>query len=276
MAAGKAKAKEARIDRMSIELRRSEILKIIDQDGSVSVQRIRSTFGVSEVTARNDLAALAKQGHVRRVRGGACAVDSVGIPSDPALRLNVNAEAKVAIARAAAEFVEDGDRIVVDAGTTTLEFVKALAGKQDLTITTYDLDIALYADAHLPNVEVTMPGGTLQKNRRYLAGPLVTDNLARFYFDKVFLGADTFSSRQGFGTKYMASAAIKESMIKHARYKYMLLDASKVGRTSPVRFSTIEDLDVIVIDHDPEDTVRLSIDALALNAIVKLVQADEQ
>lgn len=276
MAADKAKAKEARIDRMSIELRRSEILKIIDQDGSVSVQRIRSTFGVSEVTARNDLAALAKQGRVRRVRGGACAVDSVGIPSDPALRLNVNAEAKVAIARAAAEFVEDGDRIVVDAGTTTLEFVKALAGKQDLTITTYDLDIALYADAHLPNVEVTMPGGTLQKNRRYLAGPLVTDNLARFYFDKVFLGADTFSSRQGFGTKYMASAAIKESMIKHARYKYMLLDASKVGRTSPVRFSTIEDLDVIVIDHDPEDTVRLSIDALALNAIVKLVQAGDQ
>lgn len=276
MAADKAKAKEARIDRMSIELRRSEILKIIDQDGSVSVQRIRSTFDVSEVTARNDLAALAKQGRVRRVRGGACAVDSVGIPSDPALRLNVNAEAKVAIARAAAEFVEDGDRIVVDAGTTTLEFVKALAGKQDLTITTYDLDIALYADAHLPNVEVTMPGGTLQKNRRYLAGPLVTDNLARFYFDKVFLGADTFSSRQGFGTKYMASAAIKESMIKHARYKYMLLDASKVGRTSPVRFSTIEDLDVIVIDHDPEDTVRLSIDALALNAIVKLVQAGDQ
>lgn len=258
--------------RASTDVRRAAILKKIERDGEVSVREICRTYNVSEVTARNDLSVLAQRGLVHRLRGGACSADLVANPSDPDLRKSLNADAKASIARRAVQYVEDGDRIVVDAGTTTLEFVKALAGKRNISLTTYDLEIALYADAHLPHVEVTMLGGTLQKNRRYLAGPLVNDNLRRFYFDKVFLATDTFAPRQGFGTKFITSATIKECMVKQSRYKYLLMDSSKIGRTSPVRFATIEDLDVIIVDRDPEDTVRLSIEALALNSVVTLVK----
>lgn len=260
----------------SAEVRRNEIIARIAQTGSITVADVCARYGVSEVTARNDLTALAEQGLVRRVRGGACSIDQLSNPSYPERRRNVNAEAKRAIARAAAEFVEDGDRLIVDAGTTMLEFVRALAGKKNLSITTYDLEIALYADTYLPNVEVTVLGGTLQKNRRYLAGPLVNDIMRRFYFDKVFLCTDTFAPRQGFATKFADSASIKASMIKQSRLKYMLMDSSKIGITNPVRFATIEDIDVIIVDRDPGDTVALSIDALALNAIVRLIKTDER
>lgn len=100
---------------------------------------------------------------------------------------------------------------------------------------------------------------------------MTLSDLRRFHFDKVFLGADSFSPRQGFGTKSLESADIKECLIRQATWHAMLLDSSKVGKPDPVRFSTLEDIDVIIMDRDPNNAVRLSIGALALDSIIDLI-----
>lgn len=257
--------------RVSTEERRSIILDMVRNELSISVVDIVARFNVSEVTARNDLTSLAKMGKVRRTRGGACAIDDALNVSLPELRIGVNSDAKRAIGRKAAHMVREGELIAVDAGTTALEFVKSLSPDLHLTLVTYDLAIAMWADSNLPNVEVIMPGGVISKNCRYLVGPMVRSDLLRFHFDRVFLGADTFSSRQGFGTQRLESADIKECMIRQAHWHAVLIDSSKVTMPSPVRFATLEDIDAVIMDEDPGNAVRLSIAALVLDQITDLI-----
>lgn len=251
--------------------RRMAIVESVLHDGLIRVCDICRRFGVSEVTARNDLKVLARAGKLARVRGGARALRQTSVPSLSDLRANVNIQAKRQIAQRAAEFVKDGELIAVDAGTTTLEFVKALTGKRDITIVTYDLDIATYVDSSLPHAIGIMPGGVIQKNRRYLVGPMTVSDLRRFHFDRVFLGTDAFAPRHGFGTITFESVGIKECLIKQAHWHAVLMDASKVGKPRPIRFATLEDIDAIIMDSDPGGAVRLSIDALELEEYVALI-----
>lgn len=251
--------------------RRMAIVESVLHDGLIRVPDICKRFGVSEVTARNDLKILARAGKLARVRGGARVLRQTSVPSLSDLRANVNTQAKRRIAQRAAELVEDGELIAVDAGTTALEFVKALIGKRDLTIVTYDLDIATYVDSSLPHATGIMPGGVIQKNRRFLTGPMTMSDLRRFHFDRVFLGTDAFAPRHGFGTMTLESAGIKECLIKQAHWHAVLMDASKVGKPRPIRFATLEDIDAIIMDFDPGGAVQLSIDALELEEYVALI-----
>ena len=109
------------------EERRAEILSLLDRTASVQVSQLAERFGVSRVTARADLDALARDGKLRRTHGGAISLSKTLTVSVQDKRVNVNAEAKRAIARTAAAFVQDGDSVLVDSGTTALEFVRALA-----------------------------------------------------------------------------------------------------------------------------------------------------
>lgn len=258
-------------DLLSAESRRAIIASFVETESEIKVAYICERFGVSEVTARNDLRILASAGKLRRTRGGGCSLAQGVRSSFPEMRVNVNADSKRAIARRAAQMVEDNDFIAVDAGTTTFEFVRCIDIKKHIRIMTYDLDIALYVDSRMPNARVVMPGGEVRRNHRYLVGPMVTSSLQRWHFDKVFLATDSFSSRQGFTTGYIESAFIKECLIKQSHWKVMLMDASKVRGACSERFSTLEDIDAIIMDYDPGNTVRLSIDALSLGQIADLI-----
>ena len=116
------------------EERRAEILSLLDRTASVQVSQLAERFGVSRVTARADLDALARDGKLRRTHGGAISLSKTLTVSVQDKRVNVNAEAKRAIARTAAAFVQDGDSVLVDSGTTALEFVRALADHTGITL----------------------------------------------------------------------------------------------------------------------------------------------
>ena len=111
---------------LSSEERRMEIMSMLERGASVQVAQLAETFGVSRVTARADLDALERDGKLRRTHGGATSLSRTLTVSVQDRRVNVNAEAKRKIARRALSFVEDGDSILVDSGTTALEFVRLL------------------------------------------------------------------------------------------------------------------------------------------------------
>ena len=163
--------------------RRAAIMEMLEHNASVQVAEIAQTFGVSSVTARADLDALAESGKLRRTHGGAVSLQKRLTVSTQDRRINVNVAAKQAIAQSAIELVGNGDTLLVDSGTTALEFVRLLDQRDGITVITADITIADYIDESMPSVDVIMLGGALRKGHRYLYGPLTMQALQMVHAD---------------------------------------------------------------------------------------------
>lgn len=241
--------------RMLAVERRQRIIDMLENHSSVLIADICRECGVSAVTARGDLDYLEGEGRLKRTHGGAVPVSEYVIPR-VSERVRKNARAKQAIARRAAERVSDGEMILVGSGSTTLEFVKALRGKHDLTIVTNSCHIIEHAEQYLPDVTIMSTGGILARKYRHYYGPLVGASLADIYLDQVFLGADGFEPSFGFLAEYEQTAYAKVEFLKHARTKIVLMDSSKVGAgRSFLRFAKPDDVDLVIMEKDPEGMV---------------------
>ncbi len=240
--------------------RQSFILEWLDSNPSITVTDVQKRFGVSDVTVRHDLIALESAGKVRRVRGGAVSLARTMLMHYPEERINYNVDAKDRIASAAARLVEDGDVIIADIGTTACQFVRHLGDKKDITIITGDLSIAHFASFNLPGAEVMLLGGKVRKEHLYLAGAMTLDAMSKLYADKAFLSCDGFHQDHGFTVEHDFSVTIKQAYIANSRQSIMMLDSSKLGRTSFYRFSTMEDFDVIITDNDSDGYLAKSIE----------------
>lgn len=231
--------------------RRSAIMSLLDQSSSVQVAELSRALGVSTVTVRADLDALARDGKLRRTHGGAVSLSKAITVSIQDRRVNVHAEQKRAIARVAAGLVRDGESLIVDSGTTALELVRCLGASTGVTVVTADFTIADYIDRSLPNVDVVLLGGALRKGHRYLYGPLVRRSLEVLHAEKAFLCPTSFVPGRGFMTNYAQMAEVKSAMLGSADERIVLMDASKIGGAGLVRFAVPEDIDAVVADADP-------------------------
>lgn len=246
--------------------RRSAILEMLERNASVQVADIARTFGVSNVTARADLDTLAEAGKLRRTHGGAVSLHKRLTVSTQDMRVNVNVAAKQAIARAAIELVHDNDTLLVDSGTTALEFVRMLNERSNITVITADITIADFIDESMPSVDVTMLGGTLRKGHRYLYGPLTVQALGMLHADLAVLCPGAFVPGFGFTTDFPQMAEVKKALIAAASSSVALMDASKLSARGLYRFAGPEDLDTLVMDRDPDALLRDFIDGMPATA----------
>ena len=244
--------------------RRSAIMEMLEHNASVQVAEIAQTFGVSSVTARADLDALAESGKLRRTHGGAVSLQKRLTVSTQDRRINVN----VAI-----ELVSDGDTLLVDSGTTALEFVRLLDQRDGITVITADITIADYIDESMPSVDVVMLGGALRKGHRYLYGPLTMQALQIIHADLAVMCPGAFVPRCGFTTDFPQMAETKTAMIAAAHQSVALMDASKVYGRGMYRFAELADVGTIVMDRDPDHAVATSIAEIVDNARPNLVIA---
>ena len=239
--------------------RRAAIMEMLEHNASVQVAEIAQTFGVSSVTARADLDALAEAGKLRRTHGGAVSLHKRLTVSTQDRRINVNVAAKQAIAQSAIELVNDGDTLLVDSGTTALEFVRLLDQRDGITVITADITIADYIDESMPSVDVVMLGGALRKGHRYLYGPLTMQALQMVHADLAVMCPGAFVSSCGFTTDFPQMAETKTAMIAAAHQSVALMDASKVNGRGMYRFAELADVDAIVMDRDPDHAVATSV-----------------
>lgn len=247
------------------EERRRAILTMLESSASVQVADLAQTFGVSVVTARGDLDALAADGKLRRTHGGAVSLNRALTVSVQDRRVNVNVAAKQAIARAALDLVEDGDTLIVDSGTTALEFVRALRSKAGITVITPDVTIANYIDESLPATDVILLGGSLRKGHRYLYGPLALRSLEVLHASKAFLCPTSFVPGRGLMTNFEQMAELKRAFIGAARSPIALIDTTKIDAPGLMRFADLSEVDAIVTDNDPDGVIKAEIAALAQN-----------
>lgn len=240
---------------MSSEERRAAILSMLDRATSVQVTQLAEAFGVSRVTARADLDVLARDGKLRRTHGGAVSLSKTLTVSVQERRINVNAEAKLAIARLAAPLVEDGDSVLVDSGTTALELVRAISGRTGVTVVTDDFTIADYVDRSAPSLDVIMLGGSLRKGHRYTAGPLAMRTLEVLHPRKAFVTPTSYVPGRGLMTNNQDMAELKRAFLTCADRTFVLMDQSKVGAPGLLWFGTLRGVEAVVMDADPDGLV---------------------
>ncbi|VTU06564.1 DNA-binding transcriptional repressor SrlR [Actinobacillus indolicus] len=227
--------------------RRAEILALLRKTGSQKVENLSQDFGVSTVTIRSDLNHLEQQGYITRSHGYAVLNTRLIAELSISDKRNNYPELKQRIGKLAASLLKDGDRIILDSGTTTKAIVSYL-NELNLTILTNGLDIAMEL-VGCPNVEVRMTGGVLRKNAMSFSGIMADNNLQHYRFDKVFLGVDGFDLHKGITTFNEQEAQLNRLMCNAADQVIVVADSSKFGQYSNFVIGTVNQIDVLVTDN---------------------------
>ena len=216
---------------MLIEERRQHILSLIQKRGRVLVDELSNDLDLSKITIRKDLDYLQSKDLLIRTHGGALPAKS-GALSDPSIqeKEELHREEKIRIATAAAALVSEGQCIILDSGTTTIEIARSLTSLRHLTVITNALNIA--AELARSDFEIILIGGTLRKNSLSVVGPLAEDVLKEMHADIVFLGVDGFDINVGLTTPNVLEARVNRAMVKAAEKVVAVCDSSKFNRRS--------------------------------------------
>ena len=233
---------------MPAEARRLQIIDLLGKSGTgvVSVTVLARQLGVSEVTIRRDLDWLELHSVLTRVHGGAISYqkDEEKPFDDRVLQSNPQ---KSIIGWAAAQLVRSGERIILDAGTTTQQLARNLAGCGALTVITNNIHI-MSTLARFPQIETIMLGGTLKHLEMCTVGPMVTQALSVLTVDKCFLSAAGFDAVQGLTDQDMREVEVKQAMMRSAREVILVADSSKWGQVKLVRLAALNQIHKLVSD----------------------------
>ncbi|QRP47700.1 DeoR/GlpR family DNA-binding transcription regulator [Amycolatopsis sp. FDAARGOS 1241] len=234
--------------------RHERILERLRRDGRVDVGELAVALDTSEVTIRRDLDALAEQGTLRRVRGGAVSLLMRGEELPFSLREVEAAAAKNRIAAVVASLVRDGEAVVVDSGTSGLAVARALAGRR-LTVMPLSLPSATVLSAS-PSITLLLPGGTTRFGEGSMVGPITESSLAALRFDTLVLTCCGLSPDDGVTAHDLQDAAVKRAARRSSRRTVLVAESVKFSRTALATVCAIEDVDVLVTDEEaPPDVV---------------------
>ncbi len=228
--------------------RRVIILEKLEKEGQVDVTSLSREFSVSEVTVRNDLKRLEQKNALIRARGGAIKIDPVGIDFTISDKNKQNYEQKRRIGKVAASLIENGDTIILDSGTTTMEITKNLTGLSELTVITNALNIANQLSEH-PSANVIVPGGFLRKNSLSLIGSTAEESFKNYFCDKLFLAVDGLSVVHGMSTPNVEEAHLNRVMIAISKQVIVVADSSKFLKRSFAYMAPISAIDVLITDN---------------------------
>jgi len=238
--------------------RRAKIRQLLNDRGSAGIVELARMFGVSEMTVRRDLAALAEDGQIMRTHGGAVATEKMVFEFDFGARRAANRPAKRAIARKAMEFVKPGQIIILDTGTTTLELAHLLRQHEDITVLTPSLAVASELQFS-EGIHTVLLGGLVRKGSPDLTGAVTEGNLDLFAADIAFQGADGIDLSGRLYNADLQIAHVDRKMRERAAHTYILCDSSKIGKNALACNGTLKEVDALITDDGirPSDRKKL-------------------
>ncbi len=225
--------------------RQRSILRLLSERGALAVSSLSRELGVSEVTIRSDLTELESRGYLNRSRGGA----RLALHQSILERQDLKIEEKNRIARAAAELVRDGDRIMIEAGTTTALLVRYLLGKRGVQIVTNSTLVFAYARLN-PDLQLIMTGGEFRRETESMVGPVALRTISGLNVRIAFVGTDGFSLERGMTTHLVEGGEIVKAMSERAEETWLLADSAKYGRSGFVSVLPLSDIDGIITDTE--------------------------
>ncbi|MDP4085294.1 MAG: DeoR/GlpR family DNA-binding transcription regulator [Bacillota bacterium] len=218
--------------------------------GKVDIEELSETLQVSAMTIRRDLSELEKEGKAIRTHGGAISPSFLIQETPYSSKESQNISEKKAIARKAVTLIPEHSTIILDSGTTTLEVAKLLVDRDDITIITNDIKIAV--ELLESKVKVIVTGGELQRGVGGLYGPLTQGVLKNIHVDIFFLGAHAISLKEGITSPTFEKSLIKKLMIEAAESTWLLADSQKFKKKAFSLVCEISSLEGIITDSGLE------------------------
>jgi DeoR family transcriptional regulator, fructose operon transcriptional repressor len=245
---------------MFAEERKLKIIDFLMEHRKATVAELVSYFNVSKTTIRNDLREIEKDKLLIRTHGGAMVRTRTGYEPDPYEKQIKNVEEKKQIALAALDLIDDGDTVILDTGTTTMELALLLSRKKNLRVITNDLLIALCLEDNPDIIDLLFVGGIIRKKYhctlKYRNAS--AEMLEGLTVDKAFITANGFSPQKGATTPDIGQAEIKTLLIAASSSVVLLCDSSKIGNDYFIQFARVDEIDKLITDKiDPKERERL-------------------
>ena len=238
--------------------RHAVILNTLAQQGSCTVAGLADQLAVSDETIRRDIIVMANKGLLERVHGGAVLPDLLREP-DFQKRLNHNAEAKKAIARAAANQVRNGDSLMLDTGSTTTYVARALVNHSDLMVVTNCTDIARTLATRNRN-KVYLAGGEFRADDGAIFGPSAIGFVEQFQVRTAILSIGAIQLSDGFMDFHLAEAEFSRAVLNRAKHVMIVADHSKFAVQASVRVCGFNAVDSLITDRPPPLPVAKRLD----------------
>lgn len=238
--------------------RRQEIIVRARRDRRVNVSQLATDLDVTAETIRRDLSELEQRGLVRRVHGGAIAVDQVSLEPEVLERSLTMVREKRRIAERALEELPIEGTVFVDAGTTTGVLADLMPSGRHLTVVTHSLPIALTLTGR-PAYRVVTLGGEVRARTLASVGPWAERQLSQVGTDVAFVAANGLSPARGLTTPNPIEAGIKRAIVASGKRVVLLADHTKYGKEYFETFADLADIDLFITDDglDPRDSADL-------------------
>ena len=230
------------------EERKKHIIELLKQGKPLVVNELAKKFNVSEMTIHRDLNKLQQQGHIERTYGGAVPAERMEFEFDFASRRASNQKAKKAIAQEALKFVQPGQRLILDTGTTTLELAYLLKDFENLTVITPSLAVASVLQFS-SGIQTVLLGGIIRKGSPDLTGVVAEKVLDMFMVDIAFQGADGIGLNGELFNTDMRIAKVDQKMRKRANQTYVLCDSSKIGKIDFASNGSLAEVNALITDN---------------------------
>ncbi|WP_298980758.1 DeoR/GlpR family DNA-binding transcription regulator [Caldilinea sp.] len=234
-------------DDLYLAERRRAIVELVQTQGRVAVAELSQRFGVSEVTIRADLQALAEQKLLVRTHGGAVRMDNDLGEMALALRRQRQVKEKSRIGQAGAERIEEGDAVFLDSSSTSLAIAHHLKQHRYVTVVTNSLEV-VHELFDAPGVDVVLVGGVLQRETASFVGAHGLEEIARLNLQKGFFGAHGVDLLAGLTDVSPDEAAVKRPIAALCRQVIAVLDATKWARVGVASFASLDQVSVIITD----------------------------
>ena len=247
--------------------RRQQILDLTNGQGKVHVEELADQFGVSAVTIRSDLNLLADKALVIRSRGGALAGKNISKELSIDEKHNLQHAVKSKLGRAAAKFINDGESIILDSGSTTLEIAKQLNRRRDLVVMTNGLNIASALSNNV-GVELLVTGGSLRQKTLSFYGGHAESSFKNLLFDKLFIGVDGIDYKLGLMTHFEHEARLNRLMVENCRQVIAVADSSKFQRRGYHLIADMQSIDILVTDDRITPEAKSGIESAGIELVL--------
>ena len=228
--------------------RKEFILKILNETGILNIQDVMKQFNVADITIRRDLAEFEKKGLLTRTRGGAIKSKATDLVFTYDTKINQNRQNKEAICQLAAKYIDEGDIIFVDCGTTPSLITKFITKFSSLTVITNSLPV-ISGLINFQNIRLSLIGGEIATERQAIYGPVAENSIGMYHANKAFIGADGISMKNGLSSYDAKEASITRKMMENSDEVFLLCDSSKIEKNSFMKFAPVTQIHHIITDR---------------------------
>lgn len=235
--------------------RKRYILGELQRNGSVVITDLAERIQVSSMTIRRDLNAMAEDGMVTLEHGGAVLNNGSLFECSISFKNEINVAEKQRIAAKCLEYINEGDSIFLDAGTTPNELAALLRSKRNISVLTHSLLVANTA-ANMRNIKLIMCPGEFRENSMAFLGPLTDDFIQQFQIDTLFLSLEGIDLVDGLSVVDVLDGHTKTVLVKKAKRVICMADHSKFNKSFFYKIAPIADVDLVIADEGLDEATR--------------------